>query len=604
MKKEQKRQYVFLISVLFFSFSIFAQKETNHWYFGNAEGLSFNSPSPIILADGKLHSNEGCASISDVNGNLLFYTDGDTIWNKNHQIMSNGTGLFGNTSTTQAALIIQKPQSSNIFYVFTLMDSGNGLYYSVVDLSLNGGVGEVFVKNVLVQDGMNEKITAVKHCNNRDVWIIATTVLHESPDVVPSNFCAYLLSPYGLCNDPIMSVSPISPNTTVNLIGQLKASPNGKKLAWDGVKYADFNNATGEVSNFNYVPYTSWPTNYVFSPIYGVEFSSDSKLIYNDGFQINIQNGNTSSLLMNQQNIGMQLQLASDGKIYSNIGSIINNPNVLGSGCNTIQNAIPILGATLGLPNFMSSYFHHPKGEFYYDGECINNPISFHLKDNSGIDSVKWIFYDNNSHSKLFNPTHIFNQTGCTKVDVITYSLGLTDTTSQCVMIGSAHSGFLGKDEAICLNDSIRLSINYPVIGKYLWSTGDTTTAIAVKKSGEYWAKVTNSCATFFDTITIVTKKCNPTTAFFASNIITPNGDNLNDVFSIVFSNPEEIQNMKCEIYNRWGTKIYTLTDTGAIWDGETNDGLEIISGVYYWVLSYEDNAGPQNKTGFLQLIR
>ena len=119
-----------LISSIFCSS---AQNEGNIWYFGENAGLDFNSGFPIALTDGQLNTNEGCASISDNNGDLLFYTDGMTVYNKNHIIMPNGFGLLGNTSSTQSGIIIKKPTSNTIYYLFTADGtSGNsgGLNYS------------------------------------------------------------------------------------------------------------------------------------------------------------------------------------------------------------------------------------------------------------------------------------------------------------------------------------------------------------------------------------------------------------------------------------------------------------------------------------------
>src|SRR5690606_7299225 len=109
------------LSVIFFTFHIcIAQNEANIWYFGENAGLDFNSGSPIALLDGQLNTLEGCSTISDSDGNLLFYSDGIKVWNKNHQIMLNGTGLHGHVSSTHSALIIPKPNNSNIYYIFTV----------------------------------------------------------------------------------------------------------------------------------------------------------------------------------------------------------------------------------------------------------------------------------------------------------------------------------------------------------------------------------------------------------------------------------------------------------------------------------------------------
>jgi hypothetical protein len=91
------------------------------------------SNPPSVLANNSMTVDEGCASIADQNGNLLFYTDGMSIWNSSHNIMANGTGMNGGHSSTQAALILQKPGSSNLYYVFTVIGNTwfHGLNYTI-----------------------------------------------------------------------------------------------------------------------------------------------------------------------------------------------------------------------------------------------------------------------------------------------------------------------------------------------------------------------------------------------------------------------------------------------------------------------------------------
>lgn len=114
-------RYKFFIIFLLYTTFVFSQQEASVWYFGQNAGIKFHSDGSVTpLTDGQLNTSEGCATISDNSGNLLFYTDGTTVWNKNHQVMQNGTGLMGSWSSTQSATIVPKPGSSNIYYVFTL----------------------------------------------------------------------------------------------------------------------------------------------------------------------------------------------------------------------------------------------------------------------------------------------------------------------------------------------------------------------------------------------------------------------------------------------------------------------------------------------------
>ena len=91
------KHFAFLIS-LFICHAGLAQHETDNWYFGNFGGISFLNGSPGTLILGQTYTVEGNATISDGAGNLLFYTNGETVWNKNNLEMANGTGLHGGFS--------------------------------------------------------------------------------------------------------------------------------------------------------------------------------------------------------------------------------------------------------------------------------------------------------------------------------------------------------------------------------------------------------------------------------------------------------------------------------------------------------------------------
>ena len=109
---------IILLIILLFSINAIAQKQANNWYFGINAGLDFSRNNILPLLDGQLQTGEGCSTISDANGDLLFYTDGVTVYNRNHEIMLNGNDLNGNNSSTQSAMIIPKPLDVNIYYIF------------------------------------------------------------------------------------------------------------------------------------------------------------------------------------------------------------------------------------------------------------------------------------------------------------------------------------------------------------------------------------------------------------------------------------------------------------------------------------------------------
>ena len=167
-------QRLVVILILCFTCALNAQGEANVWYFGENAGLDFNSGTPVALTNGALVTNEGCASISDSVGNLLFYTDGVTVYNNNHTIMPNGNGLNGDSSSTHSAIIVPKPGNNDEYYIFTVDRGGqsDGLQYSQVNMNLDNGLGDVVsgMKNVFLVAPTTEKVTAIK--KNRFRWIL------------------------------------------------------------------------------------------------------------------------------------------------------------------------------------------------------------------------------------------------------------------------------------------------------------------------------------------------------------------------------------------------------------------------------------------------
>ena len=348
--------------------------EGNIWYFGEYAGLDFNSGVPVALTDGQLNTWEGCASISDNNGDLLFYTDGMIVYDKNHNIMPNGTGLLGNNSSSQSAIIIRQPSSNTSYFLITsdgMSGSGGGVSYSIIDMNLNNGFGDITsVKNVVLFPNACEKITAVLHQNETDFWVVSR--LENS-----NEFHSYLLTDLGINLTPV--VSNIG-SSYFSSLGYLKSSHDGARLAGasvyggnDGVDLFDFNNSTGLLSN--HMHFSNAPTPY------GIEFSLDSDILYvaqvDNGSQVaqyNLLAGSQSLIEASMTIIssgisapfpGGAIQMGPDGKIYRAVFSqnyldVINDPGVLGLACNYSSNAISLQSgiSRLGLPTFFSSIFN------------------------------------------------------------------------------------------------------------------------------------------------------------------------------------------------------------------------------------------------------
>ena len=444
-----------LVVFLFFQLAQ-AQSPAGIWYFGKKAGISFNSGfNPIALDDGQIETPEGCATLCDNSGNLLFYTDGIKVWNRNHVVMPNGSGLLGDPSSTQSAVIVPKPNFPNIFYVFTVDELGkpNGLNYSIIDLTLDNGLGDITSKNNQLATPCLEKITVVKHANGNDFWVIA----HKYNS---SQFVSYLLTPLGL-NPAVISIAGTSiGNDTQRTLGYMKSSPNGEFVACANagagseMQLFKFNNLTGQLT---LISTSAINSDYIGA--YGLEFSSNSNLLYvsridftnfvSQIFQFTIDSQNEATINLSKTLVGEfifdefnegiigALQLAPNQKIYvarNNLPflGVINSPNTIGTSCNYVAQAVN-LGTNVsyfGLPSFITSYLDL---NFTSSNYCYGSQTTFQSPEVENTYSISWNFGDINSannSSNLAQPNHVFSAIGTYQV-TLTMQIGLAIKTFQ-----------------------------------------------------------------------------------------------------------------------------------------------------------------------------
>jgi gliding motility-associated-like protein len=444
---------VFLILLIVFSFQLGnAQGEANVWYFGENAGLDFNMGSPVVLNNGALITTEGCATISDASGNLLFYTDGFNVYNRQHSLMPN-TGLAGSVSSTHSAIIVPKPQDINIYYVFTVDAGGAALSYSELDMRLDSGLGDITInKNILLADPVNEKVTAIKKSGSDGFWVVSHRYNSDE-------FLIYEVTLAGVNTTP--TVIPIGSNTGLfNLAGQIKISPDNSKLAvarGGEVQLFDFDNNTGTITNPQTINTGSFDS-------YGIEFSINGNLLYVAYFggvnQYNLLAGSTANIIASEvvlvsvSNEGFaSLQIAPDGKIYvarqdQFYIDFIANPNVIGTGCNYNYQGLPLNGAlsNLGLPTFIQSFF---TASIQVDNTCLGDITDFLINSNQTIDSISWDFGDGNS-SILENPTHTYLTSGVFNVSATISSGGEIFSSNTVVTIYEQATTTVPQNIEIC----------------------------------------------------------------------------------------------------------------------------------------------------------
>lgn len=504
-------------------------EQTRFWYFGDGGGLDFATDPPTVLNNGQTFSREASSVATDMTGNLLFYTDASSLYDRNHNLMPNGNNLDGHSSTTQT-LILPQPGSPWIFWVFTPnsfdnLATGKGLSYSVVDMSLNNSLGDVVPtqKNIqlLPQSQFTEKITATRHCNGTDWWILVKERNNN-------NFRAYLLTAAGLGAPVISSVGTASSVSFPNVIGSLKFNPGGNRVVnvlfhTNSFELFDFDKSTGQLSN---------PVS-ILDPVklegsYAVEFSSDGKLLYLSKlrppsriWQFNLNSGDAAAILESSVLIAEfpdeyrfgQLQRAPNGKIYvtntfplqfTNSLGIIHQPEIPGTGCLYQQSGLTIApgGANLGLPSFPQDFL--PQRLFLDiqgpDSLCsVPGSLSFSLdiSDRCALDSVRWTLVGpGNIAAQSDEGIEInFNQAGTATLIARAFSACAdgVDTLRIHVFENNTPVLDLGPDLQICENGVEVLDAG-PGFQQYRWNDGSTEPTLTTLFPGAYWVDVWDAC--------------------------------------------------------------------------------------------------------------
>jgi gliding motility-associated-like protein len=551
-------KHLILFIILVMCHNSFAQKQNNQWRFGGAGAIDFNTVPPSFVNGCVIATGEGSASVADkVTGALLFYTDGVTVWNANNLVMPNGTGLLGGTpallSSTTAAVIVPKPGSNSLFYMITIdeQSSNNGVRYSVIDMTLNGGLGDVVAgqKNIFLFQTNSEKLEVVPASDGLSFWLIT----HET---VGNSFFSFKIDNNGIQTTPV--ISQIG-GTQGNGAGHMKINKQFNKIAIGllnlgagsstQIELFDFNNTTGVISNA-----IIWNYNFQVALIYGVEFSPNGKVLYVSDLQNLVQYDITQPTPLAIENSAYQvssnnntsLQLGIDDKIYVNAGSVnaINCPDKLGAACGYQTNVIANQtgGGGYGLPKWV--YYPNDtvaltSNSIVYSDSCFGNATQFSIQNTAGISSITWNFGDPssgaNNTSTALTPTHLFSETGTyTIYSIVNFSCGVD---------------------------------------------------------------------TIFKTLTIT--NCDSTIEvcdLYTPNAFSPNGDGTNDEFyPLTICNFEDYEFL---IFNRWGELIFKTSKQTDKWDGKFK-GADCPVDVYVYLIIYKfPTQQTKNAYGSVTLLR
>jgi uncharacterized protein (TIGR02145 family) len=529
---------------LFLPFFGFSQDEWNNWYFGNYAGITFNSGVPVAVQSNPMFQGSATvgASVSDSLGNILFFSSGLDIYNRNNMIMPNGSGLLGANGNSQSVLAVQNIVNRNQYYIFTVGHAPGafgpivGLYYSVLDMLLDAGLGDIVpgMKNIPLPmgDSAVAQLTAIRHQNNRDVWVV--TLGHGKNGY----YLAYLINSSGLQTVPIASKSYLNAlirNTPTHPVSNtnIRISPDGVHLVvTDSITQVSFfNSSTGIVTP----RFTFNPGSYIGAG-WGKEFSLDSRYLYvtvtesalglSSIFQYSMNSQDSLSFMQSQvlvgDGAGLNIQMAPDWKIYLdnyhfNTDSlcVINNPSLPGTACNYQKNAFCLQGNAHNscLPQFLQKY----KAYIHHSNLCENNPVHFFGDIWPPEDSIHWNFGDPSSgagnFSNLPNSSHIYQNTGTYTVELfVRHNDNRTDTSWQTITIAASPQVALGIDRIICIGDSVTFDAGACTGCTYVWKDLGSGLPVGNNQTfktglpGTYSVNVTNSNGCIgSDTVQLIT---------------------------------------------------------------------------------------------------
>jgi gliding motility-associated-like protein len=517
---------------LLVGFSIHAQKEGVNWYSGDSVGLRFETKVPIQLTDGIIPTAEGTSVMSDSVGNLLFYTDGITVWNANHDVVRNGNGLKGHLSSYQSALILKQPET-HLYYIFTSssingsVTDNQGINFSILDLKANGGNGEITRKNVKILGSSTEGITAKKVPGKEEYCIAA--VEYGSPDLV-----LFSLNKSGVQLVRRVSVG----NESFYGKSQIKFSRRGNYIAfsqktqyWSKAKVylIDIELDNMSVSEVRFIDHFATT---------GLEFSPNEKYLYIMGgprqtfnypnikfglYQVTVDSINNKVInsdcanLVYQTNGSATMAITPFGEIFlasltSNLEiayDVIRNPNSFNDcgferGIQVFSDSKIVISS---IPNICVDY---TLGSYIDAAESCTDSLITLKVNRYYADSVMWVIDDAYLETIIYDTTQFrFETSGVHQVQAVLFYGEERDTVSLDLEIHEPPSINLGVDTLLCSGETLELAVDSSsAVDSIRWSTVTTTEQIAVSKAGEYRVTVSNKYCIASDTIKVEYISC------------------------------------------------------------------------------------------------
>ena len=514
--------------ILFFANIVFGQGENNIWYLNSGRALDFNFSPPLFVEINTFIYSEGPkSSVSDVEGNLLFISNGQQVWDNTLEIMPNGNGLQGSPFFygTMPVLSVPMPGQNGKYYLFTMLGGYNffdyvdgELHYSILDMNLNEGKGDIISsqKNIFLRGNLTGRLIAAKGiCGS--LWVL----VHE---VDSNRFLAYEITEGGIRN-PVITETGVTLNGNTEHFGDgmINFSTDFKRVVVLGgdnrsVEVFNFDMQTGLLSNLVEFPIETKTTTAIsgcFSPdnqkLYIMETSPEiGNVEITDFYQFNLDFDNINQIRNSKTLIGTtrfassytHMQIGPDGAIYIPIGkslSVIQFPNFQGIACNYRDSVYATSGSMVPGNYSLINPIVLPARPSITDSLllpqdtqlCQQNTLNISISAEG--DSYEW-------QDGSTTPEYQITAPGTYWVNVQKGNCTITDTLK---ILPDESTITIGNDTTICENESLQLQIN-PIQGiDYQWQDGSQNPIFTLNEAGVYWVESTDSLCSSRDSLIV-----------------------------------------------------------------------------------------------------
>ena len=637
-------KYLLLILASIFSSSLHAQKEASHFFLDDKVHIDFSQDPPLIDTNGRINRRSDYggtpnASIADRKGKLQFYTDGEKIYTVDNSVMKGGERIHGHMCSFACnSIIIPLDESGYLYYLFTIPQINGAscsefdpyydtiMFYHIIDMRLESGKGAVVSKNNPLGIQPLVTMSAVKHRNGYDSWIVGRKV--DS-----NEYYAYLVTSCGITKE-VKSITPGYPSLS-NFLKTL-ISPNGKLIAsmmeeeftflrTNDYLYIDkFDDSTGEITTWIKIRknHTVGVSDFTFSP--------DSRYIFiqqggRDLSQYNISLADSAAiehsekhilndveyhLFRNFQNMPngktmvTQNTISSDKLVYE---GVFESPDTSCPTCSYNPQGLTIPKKKYQFAStptyFMSSFFrpgYKTPESFYLNPSigtkktaCATDSVTLQGYTNDPvIDSLTWTIEDEKGNiisNHKGSKWNIKLNPGKYTASITAWKRCINATAKITFELENYPTATInGKNQDTsyhCGNTSISFEANTGTYS-YKWSNGSTGFKTETTTAGILNLETSNTCGTAKATVFIKEDER------FVPNVISPNGDGINDTWNV---RNKSGQSMEVKILNRWGSVVFSSSNYG------NSFGNEVVDGVYFYLLG---QSGGCLEKGWLEVIR